>query len=606
MSFINGVNRDEIFFTSFNDFIPSDDDVRFFDSIIDSLDLSSLGYSPSNSSSGRPSYDPKTLLKIFIFGYKNSISSGRKLEKACRFDLRFIWLSKNLHPDANTLNDFRKNNKSLLINAFYELNRKFISLGLLNINNISQDGFKIKASNSKDKNFTVNKVIDRINHNTSTINSLESEINNFKNYIDTLEKEELNENLEDEIESKKNELEQLKKDLDDTKKKKIEHTHIYNKLINSGQSQISLTDPDSKLMRNNGKFDVAYNVQTAVDMKSHITTAFTVDNNPADLNSMTGIAKKIRKEYKTDNIITNTTDKGYNSYDDMAESLLNGVIPQVTPMNKKDKEVSLEIDFQDNKITNKNIKSNKVKDIKKCLKAGVIPECYKDYISEIEVVEKKEKIIEDEEIIETRTPEEIRNTAIEKQTFERDLNTNIVYCPQGEVLSRKASNGKTGTKYCNKLACKNCKNPCTGSLFKEVVFNPNQKTLVPKNCKSEKPRKIKNKKYVKKKKVHLKIKIDQDLIKKRMQTSEHTQGTMKTVDNHSCFNVRGKKMVEADLAIYFMSSNIRRVINIIKEQKIEKYILNNTLNNTIFNKINFFKIKMQNLICIFLFLQEYS
>ena len=100
MSFINGVNRDELFFTSLNDLIPSNDDVRIIDSLIDSLVFSSLGFSHTirKNNSGRPSYDPKTLLKIYILGYKNSIRSGRKLEAACKYDLRFMWLTKKLSP----------------------------------------------------------------------------------------------------------------------------------------------------------------------------------------------------------------------------------------------------------------------------------------------------------------------------------------------------------------------------------------------------------------------------------------------------------------------------------------------------------------------------
>ena len=85
------------------------------------------------------------------------------------------------------------------------------------------------------------------------------------------------------------------------------------------KSQISLTDPESRLMRNNGKYEVAYNNQTAVDVESHITLAYQTDNNPADVGSMSELMEVIQEEYegKTEGIIKNITDKGYQSITDM-------------------------------------------------------------------------------------------------------------------------------------------------------------------------------------------------------------------------------------------------------------------------------------------------
>lgn len=566
--------RDEMYITSINQIIEEDHEARVYDAIIDVLDIEKLGYveKERKNNSGRPKYPFKTLLKLYVYGYRLGIRSGKKLENLCKYDSRLIWLLKGLTPDANTINDFRKNNKEILKECFYEVNRIFRELKLLNIDNISQDGFKIKASNSKDKNFTVNKLAERIQRETKEIEKNQAEVAEIEKYIEDLEKSEEKEKIEEEIELKKQELIRINEEIAKKEKLLNEHQEYLKGMHSKNLSQISITDKDSKLMRNNGKYEVCYNVQGAVGVEDHLVTAFTADSNPADIGSLAPMAEELHKEYEIEEVITNTTDKGYQSITDMAQSLELGVIPQVTPMDKSIKEVEIELEYEPTEITEEERKSKKKEDIKKVLRSGEIPECYKENISKIEVVEKqKEKEIE-HEVEETRSDNEIREEAIKNGTFERNLKTNMVYCPQGEVLNKKSTNGKNRERFCNKYACRNCKNPCCKSKFKVVEFRTNQKTVIPKGSLCEKPRQ--NTKIEKERKTVVKVtlKLNQELLTKRMQTSEHSQGTMKTADNHSCFYVRGKAMIEADLSIHFMSSNIRRVINMVGIPKLMKLI----------------------------------
>lgn len=330
-------------------------------------------------------------------------------------------------------------------------------------------------------------------------------------------------------------------------------------------NQISLTDPESKLMPNNGKFDVAYNVQTGVDATTHITLGFIVDNNPADSGSMSTLGEEIKKAYGEEKILRNTTDKGYLSPIDMTECLENGIIPQVTSQDKEAKSVELETEYEEAEISEEERKSQKPEDIKNCLRAGVIPECYKDVIENITVIERRRKKTEKSEGEEqVESTEEIIDRAMQEGKFIKDENTGCVACPMGQLLGAKSKrdNGER-VRYANKLACKECKNKCMNGKFKEIEMGKNQKELIPKNNQSEGARKtiVKKGKMVKEKKVKIQLKLDKEFIKKRMAISEHSQGTMKNVDNFFAFRLKGKENASGEIALHFLASNIRCVGN---------------------------------------------
>ena len=312
-------------------------------------------------------------------------------------------------------------------------------------------------------------------------------------------------------------------------------------------------------MKNNGKYDVAYNTQAVVDVESHVTLGFDTDNNPADIGSMEKVMKKTKKKLKLDNeVLTNITDKGYQSMEDMKKCLEVGVIPQVTP-NDEEKERVIITEYEEKEIKEKERKSTKPKDIKKCLRAGVIPECYKEVIKEIKIktIEKRRYTKRTEE--ETKTSEEIREEAIQRGIFIRDRKLGVVYCPMGEVLGKKSKREGGKIRYANKLGCKRCKAPCTRSKYKEVEYMNNQRELIPIGKEGTREKSITTKRI--EKKVLITLKIDKELLKKRMGTCEHSQGTMKTVDNHSSFNMRGKKGVRTEVGLHYLASNMRCIIN---------------------------------------------
>lgn len=534
MRYRQGNSRDQMFFASFDSLLPKNSIARVVDAFVDSVDISGFKYS-SPSSFGNKPIDPRTLLKIYILGYKSNIRSSRRLEYALTNNLDFIWISDALKIKHSTIADFRKNNYKLFKSILIAFNLDCKNLNLISSLD-SIDGTKIKAVNSKDNNFTLNKIDDRIRLAIESVNEYERLFDSYETF------DEQREQIAEKITNINNKIEKFEALL-----KHMEQNNL---------SQISLTDPDSKLMRNNGKFEVCYNNQVSVDMNSHLVTDFILSSNPADTGSLANLNNEIKEIYGID-ILTTTSDKGYNDAYDMMECLENGIIPEVTPT-KGNNGFTLETDYEENIISDDDRKSINKNDIKKCLKAGVIPDIYKDNIASISVEEKSfyedsNEVVEDEQ-----TDDDRRNFAMSENCFVRNKSTEKVFCPQGQILRKKSTN-KGRIRFCNALACQNCKNPCHNSKtgYKTIDFNPNQTIIKKGNHSSSK---IKRKK-VKKKVVIIKTKSNFELLKKRMATSEHPHASMKFWDNCRYLLTKGIEKATGEVALYYCAYNIRCAVN---------------------------------------------
>src|SRR5215211_635823 len=152
-----------------DDYVAPDNPVRIIEAFVDELDLAALGFAGVVPEvTGRPSYHPATLLKIYIYGYLNRLPSSRRLERETQRNLELIWLTGRLMPDLKTIADFRRDNGPAIRAAcaqFVVLCRK---LNLFTRAVVAIDGSKFKAVNNRDKinnrdkNFTVAKVAKRI------------------------------------------------------------------------------------------------------------------------------------------------------------------------------------------------------------------------------------------------------------------------------------------------------------------------------------------------------------------------------------------------------------------------------------------------------------
>jgi transposase len=145
-----------------DDFIDEDNPVRVIDAFVDTLALAELGFGGMEpAATGRPSYHPSVLLKLYIYGYLNRVQSSRRLEREAGRNVEAMWLLGRLAPDHKTIADFRKDNGVALRKVcarFVELCRQ---MGLLTTTNVAIDGSKFKAVNNRDKNFTRAKVVRR-------------------------------------------------------------------------------------------------------------------------------------------------------------------------------------------------------------------------------------------------------------------------------------------------------------------------------------------------------------------------------------------------------------------------------------------------------------
>jgi len=568
MGYIQGSIREQIvmFPESIDEYISEENAVRVFEAFVETLDMEALGFVRSKPAiEGRPGYNPRDMLKLYIYGYFNKIRSSRNLEKETKRNVEVMWLIKKLTPDFRSISDFRKDNRLQLKEAFKEFNKLCNELELFSKEYESIDGSKFKASNSKDRNFTLNKLDDRLKR-------LEKNIEEYMSIIEKVDEEE----SEKEREFTKEEIKEIEEKLEKLKKRKTEYEGYREELETTGESQKSVTDPESRLMKMHEGYGVCFNVQTAVDAESHLISGFEVTNKGTDYGQIEELSEEIRKDFgmKTIEIVA---DKGYEDSEDMMNCIEKGIIPNVILGSDK-KEIKLETEYEECEISEEMKSSTKPEDIKKCIRAGEKPGIYERKIVEIKVVEKSkyEGKKEEVEVIEKRTEEEMKLRA-EEGNFVRDIEKNIVYCPEGEMLRQKSKKKNGQTRYCNKEGCRRCKNKCTKSKFKEVDFGKNQ---IEAKCKTVKrmkatevateEQKVKKakKKKIKYKQIEIIFRPDPKKMENRKNLSEHPFGTVKRVLDGGYFLVRGKEKVTGEIALLFLSYNMKRAINMVGIKKL--------------------------------------
>ncbi len=542
--------RQKVFFPDcIDEYVEGDAPVRLFDAFVDSLDMADLGFVRSvPKDTGTPGYDPRDLLKLYIYGYFYQIRSSRKLARECRCNVEVMWLLGKLYPDFRTISDYRKDNKDGITKVFKEFNKFCMGLRLFSKSYISIDGSKFKAVNAKDNNFTLNKLDDRIKR-------LDEHISLYMEELDAFDREEERKLSKDELQHK----------LEACRERKERYEGYRNTLEESGEKQISLTDPDARLMKSNEGFCVGYNVQTAVDADSHMIAGFQVTNNPTDHGQLASVATEVKNDYGVE-ILETTADKGYECPEDHAGSLASGIVPNVIQRDGSCREF-VEFDYLASEITDEQKSSNKPEDLKACLQAGVIPEAYKGILTDAEKTEVRRRTIStpDSDIL-RMSPEEMREKALEG-FFVRDAERNLVYCPQGEILRQKSVKRNGYIRYCNKLACKKCKNKCTASKFKEADF---YKDVLIKPADGRRNHEPKDKERttaqpratVLKKVVRYVLHLDRKKMENRKCLSEHPFGTIKRALGQYYFLLKGFAKVGAEMSLFCLSYNLRRAINL--------------------------------------------
>jgi transposase len=284
-----------------DDFIDESNPVRVIDVFVDALDLAEMSFEGVEpAATGRPSYHPSVLLKLYIYGYLNRVQSSRRLEREAGRNVEVMWLLGRLAPDHKTIADFRKDNGLALRKVcarFVELCRE---MGLLATASVAIDGSKFKAVNNRDRNFTRAKVERRRAQ-------LEESVARYLSQLDTADRQEPTEALAAKVTRLTEKLTKLKEEMG--------KLAIYEKqMLASPDQQISLTDPDSRSMATSGRGSgiVGYNVQVAVDTEHHLIIAHEVTNTGSDRAQLANIACRAKGVLGVEKLEA-VADRGYYS-----------------------------------------------------------------------------------------------------------------------------------------------------------------------------------------------------------------------------------------------------------------------------------------------------
>ena len=427
------------------------------------------------------------------------------------------------------------------------------------------DGSKFAANNSKDNNFTKNKLDDRI----KWLNAHTDE------YLRILDEADSCDELDEDAQLTK---ENIERKLEEARERLARYEGYRKLMEESGASQLSLTDADAKLMKNKNGFEVSYNPQTAIDSNTHLIHEFQMTNQVTDHGLMLSTLEGIKTE-NPDKVIEAVADKGYENEKDMLECLENGIIPHVIQDDGKDG-YEIEAEYREAEA---DLTSTKPEELSKAIHSGKVPEAYKNVIDNIEVKEVRH-LVKDEERPENKetiygTAEEMLERAKEGY-FVRDPERNLVYCPAGEILRQKCVKSNGNIRYSNKSACRHCKyrNKCYKGRneWKEIDFT---KDKLEKPCKEwlkaegkkdeSKPGSRKTKGHFEMKKVvRFVLKPDRVKMEKRMCLSEHPFGTIKRSMGADYFLLRGLKKVEGEFALFCLGYNIERAKNLLGFEKL--------------------------------------
>jgi transposase len=313
MEYISGEDREQTILLPdcLDKYIDPNNAVRVIDAYITSLDLAELGFkNPEPHETGRPMYDPKDMLKLYVYGYMNRIRSSRRLETETKRNLEVIWLLCSLSPDHKTIARFRHDNSAALKKVFGDFVRLCEGLELYGKELEAIDGSKFKAVNSKKRNYSDKKLEERIE-------KIESHIKEYLSELDRIDRSE----GEGSGEKTAEEIAVLVKGLTERKDR---YQGYRDELKQTGETQKSLTDSDSRLMKSHGKTEMSYNVQTAVDAKNKLVTAFKVTNKGNDMNSITPMVSEIQETIGSETKAV-VTDAGYDSVQDIVAAQGRGV-----------------------------------------------------------------------------------------------------------------------------------------------------------------------------------------------------------------------------------------------------------------------------------------
>ena len=315
MRHIQGSDRGQTLLlpASVEDYVGADNPARAIEAFVDGFDLIKAGFVRATAKeTGRPGYHPGDLLKLYLYGYLNRVRSSRRLEAECHRNLEVIWLLRGLRPDFKTIADFRRENAPAFKAAFRHFVVLCRKLDLFGRELLAIDGTRLKAVNNPDRNFTREKLKTMLANADARLAEYLAELTKADDQdagpaVGTAPTR----NLAEKIAA--------------LQKRRGEYAAIAAELERTGESQVSLTDPDSRAMATYPKVGVGYNAQVAVDAKHKLIVEQEVTNLGSDLGQLAPTAIPAKEALGVDSIQA-TADRGYYKGEDIAACEVAGIV----------------------------------------------------------------------------------------------------------------------------------------------------------------------------------------------------------------------------------------------------------------------------------------
>ena len=543
MGYIQGADRNQVILLpdTLDDYVGGDNEVRAIDAFIDSLDISLMGFKADPAKEGRPGYDPRDMLKLYMYGYLNHIRSSRRLQKEASRNVELMWLLRKVVPDFRCIADFRKDNAKSIREVFRAFVRLCNKAGLLSHESVVIDGSKFRAVNAYNKSYVSSNA-------KKFLLDVEEKISRYMKELDEA----------DAAESRPGALtkEDIVGVLDYLERRKAQLTEALEQMAGSGENHICTTDPESRLMKTRDGIRPSFNLQTAVEAKNHLIVHYDVTSECTDWHLFGDGINASKAALGVENL-EGIADRGYSNDEEIQQCLLNGDTPTTHP-NKGEKSRMFRFQKTDTEVTGEVVSYAEMK-----AQGGL-----------------------------EKAPVEVRREPPLHPYFERDIEKDIVICPMGQTLFYAGPGHPNGKKdpcirrYHRLSACLKCPNKCTlhkrrivsfkeGETRKEEAFyeKARENRIVRKTSRRFKVITLSEEESSWDEWVILRFYPNQQHLRKRNTVVEHPYGTVKRWHGAGYLLTKGKQKAAAEMGLSFLAYNFRRVVNLLGVNGIMEMIM---------------------------------
>jgi transposase len=297
-----------------DDYVGAENPVRVIDAFVDGLDLAGLGFTRvTPAETGRPGYDPRALLKLYVYGYLHRVRSSRRLERETHCNVEVMWLVRRLTPDYKTISDFRAAHAAAMPNVFRAFTMVCRQLELFGAELVGIDGTKLRAVNAKARSHTPREL-------RTLLRRIDARITAYVAELDTQDRAEGPGAAP---------TEPLRGKLAQLTARQTEYQALLATMQTTGATQVTLTDPESRRMKTGSGTQVCYNAQIAVDAKHHLIVAETVTNAETDVHQLGPMARAAHEALGAPAGLPTTADAGYHNGPEVVACLAAGIVPTV-------------------------------------------------------------------------------------------------------------------------------------------------------------------------------------------------------------------------------------------------------------------------------------